>query len=197
LPYEQPTPARPYVTPEPLASGEEIAAIQHLIDTDADEPVGRLLWLVASANRYREPRAALAMAAAAAEVGMRRALSARVSRKKLREMNVRDLLSEVMTLAIAVAIQANLPLVAPPERLRDRTLLTAAQRNALVHDGIFRLQPAEMDDLLDVAENLLWILDYLSGYRIALLRVTTDVLAEIGQLSDLAPGDLIRAVAPR
>ena len=134
------------------------------------------------------------MAAAAAEVGMRRGLSARVSRKKLREMNVRDLLSEVMTLAIAVAIPANLPLVAPPKRIRDRILLTAAQRNALVHDGIFRLQPSEMDELLDVAENLLWILDYLSGYRVALRRVTADVLVEIGHMSGMTSSDLIRAV---
>lgn len=194
LPYEQPKPSRGYITREPLADGDEIAAIQRLLDTGADEPVGRLLWLVASANRHREPRASLAMAAAAAEVGMRHALNARVSRQKLREMHVKDLLGEVMMLSIVVAVAGDLPLVAPPERLRNRILLTAAQRNALVHRGDFRLRPAEMDDLLNAAENLLWILDYLGGYRVAIHRVTVDVLAEIGSLSGLSPGDLLRAV---
>lgn len=194
LPYEQPKPARGYATPEPLATAEETAAIQGLLDTNADEPAGRLLWLVASANRSREPRAALAMAAAAAEVGMRYALRARVSRKKLREMNVKELLSGVMELALTVAVPAGLPPVFPPQKLRDRILKTAAQRNSLVHEGIFRVPPAEMDLLLDAAENLLWILDYLTGYRAAIRRITSDVLTDIGNPLGLTAGDLIRAV---
>jgi len=194
LPYEQPKPSRPYLVADPLADNEDIEAVQRLLDNGDDEPLARLVWLEASAQRYRNPRSALVMAASCAEVGMRSLLAPTVPRKTLRGLNFAGLMEKTLLRAQVVAVVTNRPPVFPTQKLRARLFRTAAQRNRAVHDGVIKLAPYEIDEVLDAAANFVWILEYLRGYSASLRHVTADVLGEIAKPSGLSPGDLLRAV---
>jgi hypothetical protein len=195
LPYEQFKPSRPYLHRAAFADDFEIAAMQQLLQSDASEPVGRSLWLEASALRYTNPRSALVSAVAAAEVALKDALRAHGYKPKGKWPPLSELLkTQIRMLMLKATVPLGIP-VLMPSSLIVAVREGADLRNALVHEGSFSLTNEQMDLLLDTVENFVWLMDFYRGYRWALQLVHAPVLAEIAKRAEFASGgDLVRAV---
>ncbi len=195
LPYEQPKPSRAYVTQSPFEEDTEVGRLQELLDSGATEPVARSLWLEASVLRYTNPRSALVSAVAAAEIGLKTALLGHGYKPKKRWPPLENLLDEELPrLALMATVPLGIP-VLPPASLREDIRAAIYKRNALAHEGVFDLQNEEVDALLDVVENFVWLMDFYRGYLWTISKLDAILATQIAKTAGYeGAGDLVRAV---
>ncbi len=143
--------------------GQEIV---DLIKTQTEEPLGRQLFREAWMLKTTNPRSALVIGVAAAEVGFKKLVAGLVPKlrmdKRTRPLDTM-LTSLLPTLPIPITDRVGGRPIRPPKSLRIKLAEANTLRNKLVHAGQQPPNHAELDQMLRAISDFLWICDVYSG----------------------------------
>ena len=156
-------------------------AVQALMeDPQTVEPVARQILLEAVALYDANPRAALVLAVAAAEIGVRDAAQAlagdRLSEQWLLSRRSAPTIDEFLTgyLPLVTHIRTNDEgSTVVPERLRLHLRDAATLRNKAVHRGQRPPSAAYVSQPVGTVNDLLYLLDWFSGHEWAATRLSS------------------------
>jgi len=160
-------------------SDEVRSEIESMVKKGLTEPTGHELFREAWEQRHRNPRSALVIVIAAAEVGFKQCVSTIVPETLWLIENVpspplvkmlREYLPKLPVKCKIRGVVSPLPDVLL-EALEDGVNL----RNRAAHIGQMTFAYERLDEVLLVVRDLLWILDYYSGFNWALNDVRPDI----------------------
>jgi hypothetical protein len=159
----------PRITPE---IGQQVVG---LIAMGVEEPLAHAMWREAWTQRASNPRSALVVGVAAAEVGLKRCVAALAPITQW-------LLEETQAPQIAKMLKNYLPQLTDrakntpvPAELRKVLDNMATARNHLVHRGDMERGWRQLESDLIAVKDLLYLLDYYEGQDWALERLSPPV----------------------
>lgn len=156
--------------------------ITNLIDKGIDEPLAHSLLREAYDHQGTNPRSSLLTGIAAAEIGVKHLISKLLPDTKWMLENLPSppltlILTEYFPqlLAQRKIKRKNQPI---PKDIIDTIKKGVALRNSVAHTGIPDIKFDTLNNILHSVEDLLWILDYYSGYDWALNYISPEVRAQ-------------------
>jgi hypothetical protein len=164
---------------------DDIEFIQSGLIEGLDEPLGHQLLREANVNRRSNPRSALILAVAAAEVGFKHFASRRLPDTswllELPSPPVVEMLTKFPWSEIKLRINGKVPAV--PNVLIEEIRVAVTLRNSLVHSGVANLSHERLNAILDAVRDLLYFLDSLQrqGQAWALRLVRHEITSEFGR----------------
>lgn len=172
-------------------SPELRAEVERLARDGESEPLARQLYLEAWEQRTENPRSALVIGMAAAEVGFKQFVSWAAP-------STQWLMENIQSPPLVPMLKRYLPLLParltfdgrvlpPPRNVRDSLDKGVKLRNRLAHVGPAEFSDEQLDEILQAVADLLWILDYYRGHAWALEHVreaTRVALQRMGEGQD-------------
>lgn len=159
------------------------------------EPIAQELYREASIQRTDQPRSALVMAVAAAEVGIVETARALLPDESVPSGSFSRLLDETL-----VQLAGRRPIAGgvllPPAAMIDALHAARRLRNAIVHGPAHDPSPDAVDDALEAVRNLLLFLDFYAGHGWALATADARIVGTAARPLGLSAGDLMRAAWP-
>jgi hypothetical protein len=151
----------------PAMSQEITKEIIDQFETSGDEPLAHQLFNDAWNLRYTNPRASLAVAVSAAEVGLKQVISLIVP-------DAQWLLEEIQAPPIGRMLRRYIPLlrvkssikgkrIVPPSKLIEKLEEAAKARNKIVHVGEKAPGNKELVEMLEAVRDFLWVCDLYRG----------------------------------
>jgi hypothetical protein len=163
-------------------NGGAVEALQQLLDTESfREPLGRQVLLEAIALADDNPRAALVLAVAAAEVGLKQFVADASPSE-----GEGWLISNVPSPPLATLMQKHVPFFVPDKRAREKgspaipkavrkPISDAVElRNKIVHSGAEPPTQPELAHLFVAVNDLLYLLDWFRGHDWAYDQLTRE-----------------------
>jgi hypothetical protein len=145
------------------------------VEAGADEPLGRQIFREAWSQRNTNPRGALVIGVAAAEVGLKRLIGSLVPQatwlmEEIQTPPVRKMLRDFLpTLPIRAKRLDGGPMSLPSELVRE-VEKAVEYRNKIVHRGAPAPRKQELINALQAISDLLWICDVFQGHGVRLAR---------------------------
>ncbi len=142
-----------------------------------NEPLGHELFREAWGQRKENPRSALVIGIAAAEIGIKQCVSALVPSSQWLVENlpsppIEKILAEYFpTLPVKNRINDK---VVIPKSIVEKLRKGIQMRNSIIHGKSTSLSFENVTEILTAVENLLHLLDYYCGHTWALKNITTD-----------------------
>jgi len=152
--------------------------VMDLVMADTTEPLAHSLYREAWQQRHQNPRSALVVAIAAAEIGAKQCISALVPDAQWMIENapspplVEMLRSYLPHLAAKFKVDG--AALAPPEGILETLRNGVSIRNKIVHVKPPRLTYETLEEVLLAVHDVLWILDYYVGFEWAWNQVRTE-----------------------
>jgi hypothetical protein len=144
---------------------EDADFLQEEILKGASEPLGHELLREADVNRDANPRSALVLGVAAAEVGFKHFVSNAFPETswlfELPSPPLIEMLHKFPWEQLKLRINGKVPSV--PELIVDELKKAITLRNKIVHSGIANLKPETLDSILEAVSDFLYFLDMLHG----------------------------------
>ena len=147
------------------------------------EPFEHVLLREAWQQRNRNPRSALVIGYAAAEIGVKFFVGELVPSMKKFVADIPSpplvkILSKYLdTLPAKLKIDGQVK--PPPKSIRKAIRQGMDARNSLAHIGIYDLTPDDLESILEAVRDLLYLLDYYRGHEWALDRLRDETRAEL------------------
>lgn len=173
--------------PEIVISPRGREIVQATIDDDRFvEPLGRQLLYEAADLQQVNPRAALVLAIAAAEVGVKDFAGGSSPERAW-------LLSEVVAPPLVKIVREYLAILTDarthdgrviPKAITSTLQRGVERRNEIVHRGLDAPDEKELEELLEAVNDFLYALDWLAGHKWAFGRMRTQTQNEWGQSAD-------------
>jgi hypothetical protein len=162
---------------------ERVQEINDLLDSGAQEPLAHFMLREARASAVRHDVSALVMAMAAAEIGLKQLTAQLVPAATWLVENVPSpplvrMLIEYLPLLPRVNTEP--ALVPPPDSVLKALRKGVTIRNSAAHVGARRLDPDDVDEVLNAVHDLLCLFDYYAGQGWALEHLSYDVAVEAG-----------------
>jgi len=184
LPYEIPRPERGLISwPYDAAAHDGIEAY---VQRGRGEPLAHEMYREAIANRIDNPRSCLALAVAAAEVGIKQTAAA--AAPAARWLLVRG--PSPSAIELLTRYLPTLPIykfrgafVQPTAAMKKNLGAAVTARNALVHAGMFGFTTDSLIELLDSIHDLIWLLAFYNGQVWALSNVSAREQREVVRLA--------------
>jgi hypothetical protein len=166
----------------PPLSNSTREEIQALVQAGNTEPLGHELYREAWEQQGSNPRSALILGIAAAEAGFKQFLGILVP-------HARWLAENAPSPPLVVMLEKYLPtlpvrntfagrVLAPPpdilNTLRKGVGLRNELRNELTHRGVASLEHDTLEAVLSAVRDVLWLLDYYSGFAWAINNITEE-----------------------
>jgi hypothetical protein len=169
----------------PGMSDEAARRVETLVEAGRAEPLGHELWREAWGQVGTNPRSALILGIAAAEVGFKRFAADLVPDaawllSELPSPPLVKMLSEYLP-ALPVKHRVANRVLRPPKSMRNRLDDGVRLRNDIVHGRRDTATGVEVLPILESVRDLLYLLDYYSGQLWALDRVSTEIRDELNQ----------------
>jgi hypothetical protein len=164
-------------------SDEVERSVADLVLAGTPEPIAHELLCEAELNVVRNPRSAVVMAVAAAEIGLKQLIGTLAPDAKwlienLEAPSVDKLLSKYLPqLRPTARIGSEEPFV--PTKLRKRIAKAVESRNKTVHAGQDGLDSTKARDVVTAVHDLLCFLDLYAGHQWALGNVTVPTIDEL------------------
>ena len=158
--------------------------IEKFVREGVTEPLGHELYREAWHQQHENPRSALILGIAAAEVGFKYYVGALVPEAQWLVENVpspplgKMLRKYLPTLPAKLTVQGKAPLL--PSAIVKDIEEGVELRNKVAHVGTVALTYERLEEILLAIKDLLWILDYYSGFQWALEHVRTETQAALG-----------------
>ncbi|MCI0660304.1 MAG: hypothetical protein L0220_04450 [Acidobacteria bacterium] len=157
--------------------------IESLIRTDANEPLGHELFLEAWQNINTNPRSALIIGIAAAEIGFKQCVGKLVPDAKW-------LITECPSPPLTVMLSRYLPTLPSKLKIQDKVLRPPATirkaladgieaRNHTIHAGVSPPNGEALEKILLSVRDLLYLLDYYCGFNWAFDNIRHEVQEEM------------------
>jgi hypothetical protein len=140
-----------------------------------NHPLGHELYLEAWEQRHQNPRSALIVGIAAAETGVKHCISTFVPEAKWLMENTASpdlvkMLSEYLFL-LSTTKRVNKQVFASKSILNETLKKGVVMRNQIVHGRTTTIAYETLEEILLAVHDVLWILDYCSGFEWALEHV--------------------------
>jgi hypothetical protein len=154
---------------------DTLSEIEFQLNRGLNQPLGRELYLEAWEQRHQNPRSSLIVGIAAAETGLKHCISSCVPDAKWLIENVASpdlvkMLSGYLPL-LPTKNRVNKNVFAPGSYIYETLRKGVYMRNEIVHGKGISINHETLKEILLVIRNVLWILDYCSGYDWALSHV--------------------------
>jgi hypothetical protein len=167
-------------------SPEELQQVGVIVQDGGSEPLGHSLWREAWEQRHSNPRSALVIGLAAAEVGAKECVSDLVPATSWLMDNMPSpplvsLLREYLP-RLPQRLGINGASVRPPGDILEILRNAVSRRNTTVHAGAGPLGSERLEQFLFAVRDVLWLLDYCRGHAWALDHVraeTRDALENV------------------
>jgi len=160
---------------------EEVA---RLTNDGVDEPLPHALFREAWQQREENPRTALAMGYAAAEVGVKQCIASLMPHAELIVMNFHSpRLQRVLGSLLPEVLKnfgrpgASDP---PPKSMAKEIGKVGNARNQLIHRGDLNISKEKLEKHLRTIRDLLYLLDYYNGHDWALENLSDTVRMALG-----------------
>jgi hypothetical protein len=158
------------------AGNAEIDEVVRKVEAGVEEPLGRQLFHEAWSQIGINPRSALVIGVAAAEVGLRGLIGTLVPAQKTKRPSVRKILRDFLpTLPVRARWSDGGPITPPPQLIRQIEK-AIKYRNEVVHAGAPPPSPEELAKMLRAISDLLWICDVYLGERWAISHVSPETV---------------------
>ncbi len=162
--------SKPFEFTEMLKVPDDVRSdVEQLVRDDIQEPLGHELLYEAMNLRPDSPRSALILGIAAAEVGFKQCISILAPHTDWLINNlpspplIKMLLEYLPTLPVKNTVQGKV--LPPPKSIIDELKKGVELRNKAVHSKVESLKYETLRDILWAVRDLLWLLDYYSGYE--------------------------------
>ena len=155
------------------------AEIEALVKDMPGEPIGHELFREAWHQKHSNPRSALVIGIAAAEVGFKYCVSVLVPQARWLVENVpspplgKMLRQYLPILPVRLTIHGDVK--APPSAIVKTIEEGVELRNKIAHAGTVALTYEKLEEILLAIRDLLWILDYYTGHNWALEHVRPEI----------------------
>jgi hypothetical protein len=170
---------------EPVSiSGEVYNDTKQIVINGGTEPLPHDLIREALDQRHSNPRSAMVLGMAAAELAVKHCVGVLVPQAEWLAMNlltpplVKMLREYVPKLPVRCRIGDQVK--APPESVMALLKKGSDIRNGLAHAGAAAPPIHDVEEILDAVRDLLWLLDYYAGYEWALGFVRSSTRKELG-----------------
>ena len=185
--FWHPMPAEHSVRAESKSATEPSVTIKtdvhQIVDSDGNAPLHHDLFREAWQQRFHNPRSSIIVGMAAAEIAVKRCVSNLVP-------NAEWLATNLPTPPLARMLSEYLPqlpakcdfdgeVLAPPKPVLDDLKKGVTIRNQLTHAGASNPSGESVQSILQSVHDLLWIVDYYSGYEWALEFLRPETLEAI------------------
>lgn len=169
-------------------SAELRGDLENIIKTSPGEPLGHDLFLEAWQQLATNPRSALIIGIAAAEVGFKQCIGQLVPDAEWLANNVpspplRNMISEYLP-SLPAKLKIEGQVLTPPKRVRTQLNKGVEARNKTTHVGSAPPNTKDLEELLLSVRDFLYLLDVYSGYGWAIDRIRDEVkeamIAEFG-----------------
>jgi hypothetical protein len=157
--------------------------ISNLFTRGEQEPLYHNLFREAREQRSSNPRSAVIIAMAAAELAVKQCVAVLVPHATWLAINlpsppiVRMLTEYLPQLPARCTIDGRVK--APPKPLLDQLRKGVNIRNGLAHAGAETPKPRTVDELLVAVSDLIWLIDYYCGYEWALDYVSSETRSQL------------------
>jgi hypothetical protein len=157
--------------------------IETLVIAGGDEPIGHKLYREAYEQRFENPRSALVIGIAAAEVGFKQCVVSLLPDTEWLVDNapspplVKMLLEYLPRLPAKCRI--NDKVIPPPPKIIEQLKKGITLRNAIVHIGSKKITGFTIEEILLAVQDLLWLLDYYRGVSWAIDWVRDETKKEL------------------
>jgi hypothetical protein len=158
--------------------------VVRLVSNGLARPLGHELLAEARSQVIQNPRSALVIGLAAAEIGFKHCVADLVPDARWLVENVPSpplgsMLAEYLP-ALPARQLLNDAVLPPPKSVLELLRKGVSMRNSLLHRGDVALSSEKVLEVLEAAEQVLWLLDYYRGFAWALTYVDRDILDEMG-----------------
>jgi hypothetical protein len=158
--------------------------VRELVQRGEDEPLSQELFREAWLERGANPRSALLLGVAAAEIGFKSCVGSLVPDAEWLALNAPSpplvqMLREYLPL-LPAASKIGGQVVPPPDDVLDQIKIAVKLRNDLAHRGPIKLSPDRLEAILTAVADVLWMLDYYQGYGWALENLSTRTRMALG-----------------
>jgi hypothetical protein len=169
------------IGPAQMSASDELRdEIVDLVENGTEEPLGQQLFREAWNLRVSNPRSALAIGVAAAEVGLKKLIGSLVPQAQW-------LVDEIQTPPIALMLRKFLPTlpvrlrfkgksICPPSKVLKKLDEAVHRRNDLVHAGKSPPSGDELEEMLSAIYDFLCVCDVYAGYGWAQRYISRDTL---------------------
>lgn len=162
---------------------EDLTFIRDIVKANGNEPLYHDLFREAWEQRYNNPRSALVIGIAAAELSVKRYISALVPEAEWLATN----LPTPPLVRMIVDYLPNLPArnkidnkVKPlPKRILDTLNKGITMRNQLSHAGSVNPSGDSVEEVLEAVHDLLWLIDFYIGFDWAIEFLRPETKAEL------------------
>jgi hypothetical protein len=161
----------------------DLKRITELLDSDISEPIYHELFREAWSQRVENPRSAIAIGVAAAEVGVKVLISKIIPDAKW-------LVEHVITPPICDILSKYLPNLQSLNQIKSKCVIPKSlikttrelveKRNKLVHVGTIIPDKKELEEKLKDIKDLLLLLDYYGGFEFSLSHVRKETIGQLG-----------------
>lgn len=146
--------------------------IERLLETGSREPIGHTLFREAWAQRHSNPRSALVIGIAAAEVAFKEFVSdlvplAQWLMKEIPSPPLPKMLRRYLP-ALPTRLKIQGEAKPPPKQVHKLLQRGIELRNDIVHVPATAVSAFEVEDILSAVQDTLWLLDYYRGHEWAL-----------------------------
>lgn len=166
-----------------------------LVEGSTTEPLGHELYREAWQQKTENPRSALVIGLAAAEVGFKQCVSTLTPTSQWLMENVPSppLVSMVKNYLPLLPTKLKIygKVLPPPSKLTKAIQKGVETRNKTIHVGNPAPAPEELESLLLAIRDLLYILDYYCGAEWALDNVRPEIRSELLGIKELVPCDYV------
>jgi hypothetical protein len=159
---------------------EALADVREQVREGATEPLGHELFREAWDQRLQNPRSALIIGYAAAEVGFKECAAFLIPHAAWLVENLptppldKVLIQYVPNLPVKLTINGSNPFV--PKQIIARIREAMESRNKTAHTKGKRLSPDSLEGILRAIRDLLWLFDYHCGHAWALNNIRPEIL---------------------
>ncbi len=162
---------------------ERVDEVNHLLERNAEEPLGHYILREARASLGRHNASALVMAMSAAEIGLKQLVSRLVPDAGWLVENVpspplvRMLIEYLPHLPL---VNAGAGLVPPPRAILEALRKGVPMRNSAAHIGTRHVDADDVERVVDAVNDLLWLFDYYAGEDWAVQYLSDSVQIGLG-----------------
>jgi hypothetical protein len=170
----------PYLLPEWLSE-----AFKEGVSLCQTVPLGHELLRDARLLARNNPRSALVMLVAAAEIGFKQSVATAGGKRRL---SLQTWVDEMGELVIPFKLEINGKEPHPPDTVRREVRSAVRKRNKVVHEGYRTISQRRVDEYLDAVKDLLYLLDFYAGHMWAWASISKET-RDILEKSDVVPSD--------